>query len=51
MLSQNPLTPLFLDENQRKFTDEDIRHRELSGGRLEKLHKLSENKFTKQLIP
>jgi len=45
MLSQNPLTPLFVDENQRKLTDEDIRHKELSGGRLEKLHKLSEKEI------
>ena len=33
------------DENQRALTDEDIKHQELTHGRLEKLHKLSENEI------
>lgn len=34
--------PYFRDENARVLTEEDRRHQELTGGRLEKLHKLSE---------
>jgi len=37
--------PYFRDENERVLTDEDIKHQELTGGRLEKLHKLSEQEI------
>jgi N-dimethylarginine dimethylaminohydrolase len=33
--------PYFTDENKRELTAEDIKHQELTGGRLEKLHRLS----------
>lgn len=34
--------PYFRDESERELTDEDLKHQQLTGGRLEKLHKLSE---------
>ena len=37
--------PYFRDENERVLTEEDKRHKELSGGRIEKLHKLSESEI------
>ena len=37
--------PYFRDENERVLTDEDLKHQELTGGRLEKLHKLSEQEI------
>ncbi len=37
--------PYFRDEDDRVITEEDIRHKELTGGRLEKLHKLTENEI------
>jgi N-dimethylarginine dimethylaminohydrolase len=37
--------PYFRDENERVLTDEDLRHQELTGGRLEKLHKLAEKEI------
>lgn len=37
--------PYFRDENERVLTDEDLKHQELTGGRLEKLHKLSEKEI------
>lgn len=37
--------PYFRDENERVLTDEDLKHKELTGGRLEKLHKLSEQEI------
>lgn len=37
--------PYFRDENERVLTDEDMKHQELTGGRLEKLHKLSEQEI------
>lgn len=37
--------PYFRDENERVLTDEDTKHQELTGGRLEKLHKLSEQEI------
>ncbi|MHB8108786.1 MAG: hypothetical protein ACYDHW_01995 [Syntrophorhabdaceae bacterium] len=37
--------PYFRDENERVLTDEDRKHQELTGGRLEKLHKLSEREI------
>lgn len=37
--------PYFRDENERELTDEDIKHQQLTGGRLEKLHKLAETEI------
>ena len=37
--------PYFRDETARELTDEDIKHQQLTGGRLEKLHKLSETEI------
>ena len=37
--------PYFRDEEKRELTEEDIKHKELTGGRLEKLHKLEENEI------
>ena len=37
--------PYFRDEDERILTNEDIKHKELTGGRLEKLHKLSEKEI------
>jgi N-dimethylarginine dimethylaminohydrolase len=44
-LTGDVLTPYFRDENARKLTAEDVRYQELTGGRLEKLHKLSEDEI------
>lgn len=38
-------TPYFRDENERELTNEDMRHKNLTGGRLEKLHKLVEREI------
>ena len=46
MLPENPLTPLYVDgSKERILTEEDFKHKELSGGRLEKLHKLNEKEI------
>jgi glycine amidinotransferase/scyllo-inosamine-4-phosphate amidinotransferase 1 len=45
MLVGDILTPYYRDENERKLTDEDLRYRELTQGRLEKLHKLTESEI------
>ncbi len=45
ILKQNPLKPYFRDEKNRKLTDEDIKHKELTKGRIEKLHKLDESEI------
>jgi len=37
--------PYFIDENERELTSEDKRHQELTGGRLEKLHRLAEREI------
>lgn len=37
--------PYYRDESQRKLTEEDIRYQNLTGGRLEKLHRLNENEI------
>jgi glycine amidinotransferase/scyllo-inosamine-4-phosphate amidinotransferase 1 len=37
--------PYFRDEKERVLTNEDVRYQELTGGRLEKLHKLSEREI------
>ncbi len=39
------LLPYYRDENDRKLTEEDIRYQELTNGRLEKLHKLTEEEI------
>lgn len=44
-LNYDVLQPYYRDENERKLTDEDQKHLELTNGRLEKLHKLSENEI------
>jgi len=44
-LNYDVVLPYFRDENERTLTDEDIKHQELTHGRLEKLHKLSENEI------
>jgi N-dimethylarginine dimethylaminohydrolase len=37
--------PYFRDESERVLTEEDHRHQELTGGRIEKLHKLAEREI------
>jgi glycine amidinotransferase/scyllo-inosamine-4-phosphate amidinotransferase 1 len=37
--------PYFRDESSRELTIEDIKHQELTGGRIEKLHKLAEREI------
>ena len=37
--------PYYRDESERELTGEDIKHQQLTGGRLEKLHKLSETEI------
>ena len=37
--------PYFRDETQRELTDEDLKHKELTKGRLEMLHKLAEREI------
>ena len=44
-LDYQVLEPYFRDENERELTNEDLKHQELTGGRLEKLHKLSEKEI------
>ncbi len=44
-LETDPVLPYFRDNSERVLTDEDIRHQELTGGRLEKLHKLKEDEI------
>ena len=39
------LSPYYRDENQRKLTPEDVRYQQLTNGRLEKLHKLTEDEI------
>ena len=44
-LSKEVMKPYFRDEKERALTEEDLRHKELTGGRLEKLHKLTEDEI------
>ncbi len=37
--------PYFRDEKERIITEEDLKHKELTGGRLEKLHKIAEKEI------
>lgn len=39
------LTAYYRDESERKLTPEDVRYQQLTGGRLEKLHKLGEEEI------
>lgn len=45
MLDYEVQVPYFRDESERELTDEDRRHLDLTGGRLEKLHRLSEQEI------
>ena len=45
VLDYEALTPYFRDESERVLTDEDLKHQELTNGRVEKLHKLSEKEI------
>ena len=45
ILNYDAKLPYFRDESERVLTEEDKKHIELAGGRLEKLHKLSENEI------
>ena len=44
-LNYEVLEPYFRDEDERVLTDEDLKHKQLTNGRLEKLHKLSEREI------
>lgn len=44
-LKEDALVPYYRDENQRELTNEDIRYRELTDGRIEKLYKLAETEI------
>lgn len=44
-LVEEVLLPYYRDENDRKLTIEDIRYQELTDGRLEKLHRLTEKEI------
>jgi len=45
LLNYEVKLPYFRDENERELTTEDLKHKELTGGRLEKLHKLAEREI------
>ena len=45
LLNYETKLPYFRDEEERVLTEEDKKHIELTGGRLEKLHKLSEREI------
>jgi N-dimethylarginine dimethylaminohydrolase len=45
LLNYNCKLPYFRDESERVLTTEDIKHQQLTGGRLEKLHKLEEKEI------
>jgi glycine amidinotransferase/scyllo-inosamine-4-phosphate amidinotransferase 1 len=44
-LTGDVILSYYRDESERVLTEEDIRYKELTGGRLEKLHKLSEEEI------
>ena len=44
-LIRDPLEPYFRNEKERELSEEDLKHQELTKGRLEKLHKLSEDEI------
>lgn len=39
------MSPYYRDGNERRLTDEDVRYHQLTNGRLEKLHKLTEKEI------
>lgn len=41
----SPILPYYRDGEERVLSDEDRRHKELTGGRVEKLHKLAEDEI------
>tara|TARA_B100000579_G_C22842328_1_gene862305 strand:+ start:108 stop:1292 length:1185 start_codon:yes stop_codon:yes gene_type:complete len=45
LLNYQSSLPYFRDEFERKLTDEDLKHKKLTGGRLEILHKLAEEEI------
>lgn len=45
MLNYEAKLPYFRDEDARELTSEDIKHKELTKGRVEKLHKLAEKEI------
>lgn len=45
MLNYEAKMPYFRDEAERELTAEDVKHQQLTGGRLEKLHKLAEREI------
>jgi glycine amidinotransferase/scyllo-inosamine-4-phosphate amidinotransferase 1 len=45
LLNYNCKLPYYRDENKRVLTTEDIKHQQLTGGSLEKLHKLEEKEI------
>ena len=44
-LDYDAVTPYFRDERERELTNEDLLHKELTDGRIEKLHKLAEKEI------
>ena len=44
-LNYKSLTPYYRDEKERILTEEDKRHIDLTGGRIETIHRLSENEI------
>ena len=44
-LNYESSVPYYRDEKERVMTPEDLKHIELTDGRVEKLHKLSENEI------
>ena len=45
LLNYDSSLPYFRDENERELTDEDVKYKKLTNGRLEKLHKLAEREI------
>ena len=45
MLNYDAKMPYFRDESARVLTEEDLKHQQLTGGRLEKLHQLAEREI------
>lgn len=45
LLNYETLSPLFDEYNERELSEEDLEHKKLSEGRIDKLHKLSEKEI------
>ena len=45
MLNYEVKPPYFRSEDKRELTEEDLKHQQLTGGRVEKLHKLAEREI------